>query len=463
MIRPFQIGDLLLVQRLGRYADTLNSVQSSIEPQSSFWSLLYSILAWNHAKVATHILRQEGHGLLGDGFLQTRKRDGRPESDILFLAPALVSDLGHPAIWEKLLNHYNRIAAGQKLERIYADVADQPLPVNTFYRAGYRVYARQTIWRLSAHRVDDYAQAISAPIRPMSEADRWALSRLYDQTVPKPVQLAEGATGATGGQTGAAPIARRTPAGHSTIYVLEGGKQEPEQIRGALQIVDGKRGIWFQLWADTNDPNPYVSHELLRYGLSVIYRWGSYKPVYIGVHDYQAGLNAVVADYEFAPVTDRARMVRHVAHWVREVQSVMTRALESVPQIAIAPFVTPESLLCHGMEWGRKTGADVAATSGELVRSEQVSSEQVQGDRYDPVKDGDSCMERPNRLSTLCDPSAHPHHGVQCSTPNWREGDSGSWSFRRKFGEHRQRFAITSMVAGTEVPKTCWLVNRAGR
>jgi hypothetical protein len=115
------------------------------------------------------------------------------------------------------------------------------------------------------------------------------------------------------------------------------------EVAGSLQIAEGRRGIWFQLWADTNDPNPYVVHELLRYGLSVLYRWGTRKPVYIGVYDYQVGMNAVLSDYGFAPATDRARMVRPLAHWVREVQSVTSQALESVPQIPIIPFDLPQA------------------------------------------------------------------------------------------------------------------------
>ena len=79
-----------------------------------------------------------------------QKRPGRPEADILLLAPALDTTWGHPAIWQKLLSHAINEAPHQGLARLYADVPDQPLPVNTFSHVGFRVYTRQTIWRLSA-------------------------------------------------------------------------------------------------------------------------------------------------------------------------------------------------------------------------------------------------------------------------------------------------------------------------
>ena len=84
-----------------------------------------------------------------DGFLQVQKRPGRPELDIVRLAPGLDARRGHPAIWEKLLSHHTYEAANRRIERIYADVPDQPLPVSTFTHAGFRTYDRQTT--LAAH------------------------------------------------------------------------------------------------------------------------------------------------------------------------------------------------------------------------------------------------------------------------------------------------------------------------
>ena len=66
------------------------------------------------------------------------------------LRPAWMRAPGHPAIWHKLLSYYITRRRHQGLERIYADVPDQPLPVNTFAGVGFQPYCRQTIWRLFA-------------------------------------------------------------------------------------------------------------------------------------------------------------------------------------------------------------------------------------------------------------------------------------------------------------------------
>ena len=72
-------------------------------------------------------------------------------------APSLDAPEGHPAIWTKLLSTYLHDVMPQGILRIYADVLDQPLPVNTFAGVGFQVYSRQTIWRLFTPTVESYA------------------------------------------------------------------------------------------------------------------------------------------------------------------------------------------------------------------------------------------------------------------------------------------------------------------
>jgi hypothetical protein len=391
VIRPFQLGDLVLIQRLGRQAARLNIIQSLIQPQSSFWVSLTSLLPWYQAKVTLHILHQEGHGLVGDGFMQSRKRPARPELDIVRLAPGLDSGLGHPAIWEKLLAHQTRNAAEQQIQRIYADVPDQPLPIATLNHAGFRVFARQTIWRLSAYETDDYTSLLSASIRPQTQRDQWALQRLYDHTVPKPVQLAEGAHSSSNGTPS---IANWQHVGVCTPYVLE----QDQEIIGAIQVVEGRSGVWFQLWADTNNPNPHTVHELLRYGLSLIYRRTIRKPIYIGVNDYQIGLNALLSDYGFVPFTDRAKMVRHVAHWVRDSQLAPVKALKSSPQIAIAPYQS------YRVQTG--TCYFPAASNDYKHGNPDITSVETSVEQNRPAE------------HVACEPRSHPARGHRLPLPN---------------------------------------------
>lgn len=341
MISPFRFGDIFLLQRLGRQAAKLNTIQSLLQPQSSFWTSLTGVVPWQSAKAMTYVLRQPGHDLIGYGFLQAQKRPGVPEVDILCLAPGLDTPLGHPVIWEKLLSHYNAEATQQQIARIYVDVPDQPLPIATFSHVGFKVYARQTIWRLNPYGVEDFSGAgviassrgAPAMIRAQTKVDGWALQRLYYETVPRPVQIAEGMHAENGAKP---PILEWRHAGTCSSFVLE----EASEIKGAIQVVQGTRGFWLQLWADTLNPDTNAIHSLLRYGLTLIHRRGRHLPVYAGVCDYQGGVSSILYEYGFAPFTDRAKMVRHVVQWVRE-PAMAPVAAETVAGVVPTSFRLP--------------------------------------------------------------------------------------------------------------------------
>lgn len=335
MVRPFRFGDIFLIQRLGRQATKLNIVQATLHRQSAVGASLSSVLPWKHGKVTTYILRQRGHRLARDGFLQVQKRPGRPELDIVFLAPGLDARRGHPAIWEKLLSHHTYEAANRRIERIYADVPDQPLPVSTFTHAGYRAYDHETIWRLTPQALDDYSHLLSADFRPQASADEWALEALYRRVVPKEVQAAEGMQD---GSNVTPPILGWWQGGSYANYVLV----DREDVAASVQIVRGDRGVWLQVWCDYLDPDPTQMHQLLRFALTLINRRASgrtaHVPVYVAVRQHHGALGAALGDYGFAPVTDRAKMVKHVYQWVRDAAHVRPTAMESAPTAVTVHF-----------------------------------------------------------------------------------------------------------------------------
>lgn len=335
MIRPFRFGDIFLIQSLGRQITRLNTIQALLQPYSVLGAALTSAIPWNETKVNTYVLQRQGHELARSGFLQAQKRPGRPEADILVLAPALDTVRGHPAIWEKLLSHYIHEASRQQLSRIYVDAPDQPLPVKTFNHVGFKVYTNQTIWRLSTSGAESFAHLLSATIRPQNKVDEWALEQLYRRVTPKPVQQAEGFLGDSYTQP---PILDWWQTHWRNSFVVE----EEGEIQGCIRIGYGQRGVWLQLWADTGRPDGSLLHQLIRYALTEIRHYGIRLPVYIGVRDYHGALGAILADYGFVPFTDRAKMVKHLVQWVKSPEFVLAPALESVAEVAPAPFVMPE-------------------------------------------------------------------------------------------------------------------------
>ena len=335
MIRPAQIGDIFTIQRLGRQATKLATIETLLNPQSAFRAALSAAILWNDAKVSTYLLQRREHGLASTGLLQMQKRPSRPEADILLLAPALDTTWGHPAIWQKLLAHAHIEAPQQGLTRLYADVPDQPLPVNTFIQTGFRVYTRQTIWRLSALAIESFAAQLSPSIRVQNKQDEWALQRLYARITPGAVQQAEGVHA---DQAVKPPLLEWWRGGIRKSFVLERGNE----VHGCVQVAFGARGVWLQLWADTRSPDTSHLHELVRFGLTVIREDGVRLPVYVGVCEYESVLGSVLTDYGFAPFTDRAKLVKHVLQWVRSTAPLLTPVLDSVREVVPTPYVWPE-------------------------------------------------------------------------------------------------------------------------
>lgn len=363
VIRPFQLGDLLLVQRLGYQAAKLNIIQSLLQPRPALTIALGAVLPWAGGNANTYVLRQQKNSLAHAGFIQAHRRTGRAEADITFLAPALDTPRGHPAIWEKLLTHYVHEAASQKIYRIYADVPDQPLPVHSFTQSGFKIYTRQTIWRFNRHNssmVEEAADKLLGDksssessidsiftIRPLMKQDEWALLRLYDRITPKDVQHAEGiqqqafeaprsnghahGNGSNHVERGSQrhvkpPILDWWQSSHSQTYVIT----KRGEIEGAILIGGGPSGTWLRLLADTTKPDTEHIRRLLRYGLGVINDRQMNQPIYVGVRSYHGGLAAILDEHGFAPFTDLARMVRQVPVWIRTPVFTEQRILDAV-------------------------------------------------------------------------------------------------------------------------------------
>ncbi len=163
-----------------------------------------------------------------------------------------------------------------------------------------------------------------------------AQTSFYRRIVPEAIQLAEGMAS---GDALRPPILDWWHGGAYSNYLLV----ERGEVRGSIQVAQGRNSYWLQLWADYIDTDPSVIHQLLRFALGAIKRRSFRQPVYTTVCDYQGGLGAILMDYGFAPVTDRAKMVKHVAQWVRVPVSAAVPALENVPNVVAAPFRLAES------------------------------------------------------------------------------------------------------------------------
>jgi hypothetical protein len=337
-IRPFQLGDILLIQRLRRNASELNIEQALLDPHPVLRTAFSSIVPWNGNGRFTFVLEQKDHHLARAGFIQICKRHNRPEADVVRLAPSLESRFGHPAIWQKLLVQSCQALVDHHILRLYGDPPDQPLLVETFRQAGFSVYTRETLWRLVAAPP---ILPVSTLIRPQEPRDEWNLKLLYTRLTPVAVQAAEGcAADAEDGDGIVPPILEWSFPGQMKSFVLE----RAGEIQGCVQLVASRRGLWLRLWTDTLQPNMETARLLLDYGVSEFVRRGKGRPLYISVREYQGGLGPLLSDYGFAPVTDRARMVKHIMPMVREPVDKRLPALEAVREAMPTSLVVPKAI-----------------------------------------------------------------------------------------------------------------------
>jgi len=133
-------------------------------------------------------------------------------------------------------------------------------------------------------------------------------------------------------------------------YILE----VAGELHGCIRIGYGRRGIWLQIWHNPYNINNDYLQQLLCFALHEIRRQPNLRlPVYVGVREYHGGVGPVLADFGFAPFTDRAKMAKQLLQWVKSAESVLTpvldKVLDAVPEVVAAPFQLPDEVTGAGV------------------------------------------------------------------------------------------------------------------
>ncbi len=335
--RPFYLGDALLLQRLRNVSSPLQIERILLESVSPVRTALRSCFPWYRHSSFTYVLRQEENGLAREGLIQLRIRPHSREADVTLLSPALDAPQGHPAIWQKLLAYSAQHIFRQYVCRLFSDLPDQPLLVNTFRQAGFAPLTQVTVWRFDSAQLAPSATTV----RPQTAADERDLQQLYQRITPVPVQQLETGLASDHPEEERIPPILSNPHQVSmSSFVLDDDRGPG--LAGSVQILWGKRGAWIRLWVNTNDPDPHSAHLLLDFALQRIHEAPHVHRAYIGVRAYQTGINALLSDFGFAPITDRMLMVRNILQWQRRPVDHRMPALESVREAVPGSLAIPE-------------------------------------------------------------------------------------------------------------------------
>ncbi|MGQ9628578.1 MAG: hypothetical protein ACUVV0_16940 [Anaerolineae bacterium] len=264
------------------------------------------------ANLDTYVLDGPGKGEIG--FTQVRERRGRPEMDVVYMAPSLDHDEAEET-WCRLLTYLCKQAGEQGTQRLFASLPEGGPEVEVFRQVGFVVHAREEIFRLEPSVL---AQAVRPPplgevsiqahIRRRHEGDIWSLQKLYTAITPRLVRQVEGPHPWNWG------IGMGWWLGwpRREAYILEDGAGE---VGGYTQINRGDIGHWLRL-AIHPGAQQYAS-DLVRFSLHLLATLPP-RPVYCSLREYETGLRGPLEDWGFAPFDRRVIVVKHATVWVRE-------------------------------------------------------------------------------------------------------------------------------------------------
>src|SRR5512143_2736718 len=314
MIRTFDLRDLALVSQIENQGTPLYAELALTRHPRPLQSALAGFFSLSGHGLRTYVLREDNEEARLCGLIQLRDRRDRKFSVITFIAPAVQVNHHTREVWERLLDFAAAQTGKLGVQHIIAEVPDESESIEVLHRAGYAIYVRQDIYRLSRSRDTVLAEPL---LRACRSSDEWGVHQLYHNTVPRLAQLTDGAP-------------RMYQSGAVRGYVLE----DQQEIAAYLQVRRGPDGAWFSLLVHPRAEARATA--IVEYGLSLFGpNWNA--PIYCGVRRYQEWLSHPLQSLGFEYHSSTVIMVKHLVNLVQEPESAVVPGLEK----ATAPLAHP--------------------------------------------------------------------------------------------------------------------------
>jgi hypothetical protein len=314
MIRTFDLRDLALVSQIENQGTPLYAELALTRHPRPLQSALAGFFSLSGHGLRTYVLREDNDECKLCGVIQLRDRRDRKYSVITFVAPAVQVNQHTREIWEHLLDHAAAQTGKLGVQHIVAEVPDESEAIEVLHRAGYAIYVRQDIFRLTKPHDTVLAEPL---LRSCQFGDEWGVHQLYHNTVPRLAQLADGAP-------------RMYRSGAVRGYVLE----DQQEIAAYLQVRRGPDGAWFNLLVHPRAEARAAA--IVEYGLSLFgANWEA--PIYCGVRRYQEWLSRPLESLGFEHHSSTVIMVKHLVNLIQEPEAAVVSGLEKVT----APLAHP--------------------------------------------------------------------------------------------------------------------------
>ena len=315
MAHWLNLTDLISIEQLQPRGIQLDIERAALWPHSPLQAALGAYWPLSRIGADTIILYPPARRGRALGFVQIRSRARRPEADITFICPGLDFHEDAVSIWYRLLAECTQHVGNQGGLRLFCQVTGGDGAEEVFRQAGFSAYAHEDIYRL-AERPPELVK--SPLLRRQRSRDDWNVLRLYTQTTPRPVQIAEGMSSPEGHTS---KMRDWWDQAHGSGYVLPLGND----IAGAVRIQRGKSAYWLRMWLNpqTHEYGPM----LVNGALSLL--WAApRRPMYTSVREYQSGLRAPLEDMGFRFWRTTSLLVKHTTARVKEPLMKLVPALE---------------------------------------------------------------------------------------------------------------------------------------
>lgn len=262
-VRPFAPTpmDLALVRRLASrqlLTDTTIALTRGINPLEA---ALLAMVPMADLGFPTLVMRDSEDGLIG----QIRHRVGERSAHIACLAPIPQDNLDYVA-WLQLIDGLVHTAGRRGAWTITAEVLEHEHSAFKLLRkAGFVVYARQTIFRRAPGPIRASSSLERLHVRPANEIDMIRVQALHAALVPSLIQQAD-------------PLPEIN-AGSLVVEVI--GEQ---RLLGYLSVIEGKAGLMVKPYLH---PDVYEEAEaILEHAINC---WSKAErlPMYFAVRSYQ--------------------------------------------------------------------------------------------------------------------------------------------------------------------------------
>lgn len=319
-MRWLSLDDWIALLRLQPHGIQLDFERAVLWPHTPFQAALALPVPFSPIGAETLVLYPLGSSRArAIGFAQMRARQGRPEADVTFLAPALDADADAVAIWYRLLAECAQTIGARGYQRLFIQIPLGNGVEEVVRQAGFNAYAREDIFCLC--RLPSGLGATRL-LRRQRAHDGWNLLRLYTELTPRPVQLAEGMLSPEG-QAG--KLGDWWDQTRGAGYVLE----KDGELAGAVRIRRGHAAYWlrFGLLPQARE----YAEELVHGALGLLWAAPS-RPIYCSVREYESGIIDALQALGFEYRQTRCLMVKHITARVKETVSKILPVLEQAPQ-----------------------------------------------------------------------------------------------------------------------------------